>query len=176
MYLFSFFGGCAIPFDPFLDISRHSMPQGYSCGACQTSKLKCKWPPGSRMAHTHSESLKVMWELIKSQENMTCALDHLNFNLEHVRISVDLMDDFSDGEMKEDEGDSVEELVEEESEKEEEEGEMVVPSGSSHYKKRKLKSFLFLFLINGVGFLNDQNEREENETGVGPEKEKCICV
>ena len=92
------------------------------------------------MAHAHSESLEVMQELIKSQENMTCTLDCLNSNLEHVQISVDLVDDFSDGKMKEDEGDSVKELVEEESEKEEEEeGEMVVPSGSSHSKKRKLK-------------------------------------
>src|SRR5260370_40876339 len=116
------------------------MPQGYSCGACQMSKSKCEWPPGSRMAHAHSESLKVMRELIKSQENMTRTLDHLNFNLEHIRISVDPMDNFSDGEMKEDEGASVKELVEEESEKEEvEEGETVVPSGSSHSKKRKLK-------------------------------------
>ena len=80
-----------------------------------------------------------MWELIKSEENMTHTLDHLNSNLEHIQISMDLVDDYSDGKMKEDEEDSVKELVEEESEKEEEEGKMVVPSGSSHHKKRKLK-------------------------------------
>ena len=71
---------------------------------------------------------------------MTCTLDCLNSNLEHIWISADPMDDFSDSEMKEDEGDSVKELVEEESEKEEEEeGKTVVQSGSSHSKKRKLK-------------------------------------
>src|SRR5260370_35509543 len=118
----------------------HCMAQGYSCGGCRMSKSKCEWLPGSRMAHAHSESLEVMQELIKSQENMTCALDCLNFNLEHIWISVDPMDDFLDGEMKEDEGDSVKELVEEESEEEEEEeGETVVPSGSSCSKKRKRK-------------------------------------
>src|SRR5260370_216589 len=124
---------------PLLDISCHSMPWGYLCGACQMSKLKCKWPPGSRMAHTHSESLEVMWELIKSQENMTRTLDCLNSNLEHVRISVEQADNFSDSKMRED-VDSVEEQVEVEEEFEEDkEDETVVPSGSSHYKKRKLK-------------------------------------
>src|SRR5260370_3970710 len=91
-----------VPFllTPLLYIYCHSMPQDYSCGACQMSKLKCKWPPGSRMAHACSESLEVMQELIKSQENMTHALDHLNSNLEHVQISMDPMDNFSDSEMK----------------------------------------------------------------------------
>src|SRR5260370_36621812 len=104
-YVFSFLCWFSVPFDPLLDISCHSMPRGYLCGACQTSKSKCEWLPGSRMAHTHSESLEVMQELIKSQENMTHALDHLNSNLEHVQISVDLVDDFLDSEMKEAEGD-----------------------------------------------------------------------
>ena len=70
-----------------------------------------------------------MWELIKSQENMTRALDHLNSNLEHVWISMEQADDSSDGKMED--GDSVKEQVEveEESEKEEEEeGETVVPA------------------------------------------------
>src|SRR5260370_3663589 len=111
------------------------MPRGYLCAACQMSKSKCKSPLGSRMAHAHSESLKVMQELIKSQENMTCTLDHLNSNLEHIQISVEQADDFLDSEMKED-GDSVEEQVEVEEEFEEDE--TVVPSGSSHYKKRNL--------------------------------------
>src|SRR6266850_1104256 len=104
------------------------------------SKSKCKWPLGSRMAHACSESLKVMWELIKSQENMTCTLDCLNSNLEHIWISVEQADGFLDRKMREDEGDSVEEQFEvEEESKEEEEGETVVLSGSSCYKKRKLK-------------------------------------
>ena len=78
-----------------------------------------------------------MQELIKSQEKMMLALDHLNMNLEQVWITVEHLDKFSDGEMQEDGGDSVKEQVK--VEEEEEEGEMVVPSGSICHKKRKLK-------------------------------------
>ena len=94
------------------------------------------------MAHARRESLEVMRELIQSQEKMTLALDRLNTNLEQVRITVEPLDEFSDGEMQEGGDDDVEERVEveeEEEEEEEEEGETVVPSGSVHHKKRKLK-------------------------------------
>src|SRR5260370_2694180 len=54
----------------FTDLACCPKPCGYSCASCCTLKVKCEWPPGSKMAKAHCESLEVM-------QDMTCAMNWL---------------------------------------------------------------------------------------------------
>ena len=65
---------------------------GNSCASCCHSKVKCKWPPESRMAKVHCESLEVM-------RDMTHALDRLAMAMEKSQLNLVDSED-SSGEMK----------------------------------------------------------------------------
>src|SRR5260370_42228306 len=112
---------------------------GNSCASCHYSKVKCKWPPESRMAEVCCESLEVM-------RDMTHALDRLMTAMEKSQLNLADSKD-SSGEMKPSVGDEdefeFEERGEEESsessgESDEGDGEEAV-AGPSHGKKGKLK-------------------------------------
>src|SRR5260370_39144895 len=119
---------------------------GYLCASCCTLKVKCEWPPGSKMAEAHHESLKVM-------RDMTHAMNHLAAAMETSNLGFGGSEE-SSGEMKlsKDEGDLIElgggegvseeggEEVGKETSAESSGGDEDLPDvGSSRSKKQKLR-------------------------------------
>src|SRR5260370_38300237 len=76
----------------FIDLAWCRKPHGYSCASCCTLKVKCEWPPGSKMAKAHHESLKVM-------QDMTCAMNCLAAAMETSNLGFGGSEE-SSGEMK----------------------------------------------------------------------------